>query len=464
MAVKDLPSEKNSSVKEETFTNTRRNIILAVVTCAGFLGPLAGNIYIPILPLMSEAFNVSTSIINGTVSVFMAVFAFSPLVWAALADVGGRKSLYMFSLLIFLVANILLTFLPAHIGALYTLRVIQAIGSSSVLSVGAGTVADITPPTIRGKTIATFMLGPQLGPIIGPILSLATTNGQWRWSFGILSIFTIVVYIAILFLLPETLRYLVGRGECYEGKSYFVKPKLYEKKRTAEDAKYPKPPKLSPLLYFKLARYLPVLISSVAGGLLFASFYGISVTFSRVLTNDYHFSNLHVCLSYLCPGIALIIGSMISGRLSDKLRRNRIAKGISFIPEDRFPIQLIGFLVAIAGFTGYGWTCEKHSHVVSIFVTVFISCFGTTWVLVTNLTYLTESAEGIPASNVAFGNFMRNAGAAICSGIITKLVERMGYGWCFTGLAFVNLGGATFMILLFSKGKHWREKYGYLTK
>ncbi|KAI2323325.1 Dityrosine transporter 1, partial [Ophidiomyces ophidiicola] len=59
------------------FPPARRHFILAVVTVAGFLGPLAGNIYLPALPVLARHFGVSASAINATVSVFMVVFAFA---------------------------------------------------------------------------------------------------------------------------------------------------------------------------------------------------------------------------------------------------------------------------------------------------------------------------------------------------------------------------------------------------
>lgn len=449
------------------FTPARAHLIIGIVTFAGFLGPLAGNIYIPILPLLQDVFNVSQTSINGTVSVFMAVFAISPLFWAALADIGGRKSLYIISLVIFIIANVLLACLPPNIASLYVLRIVQAIGASSVLSLGAGTIADITPPAKRGKTIAIFMLGPQLGPLLGPILSSVASGGNWRWTFGLLSILTGLVFFVILFLLPETLRCLVGKGECYGAggwKNWFLMPKLYQR-RIVEDAKgFPHPPKLSPIIYWKLARYYPVLISSIVGGFVFASLYAISVTFGTVLITHYSFTDLQTSLSYIAPGIGLILGSLINGNLSDKFRKNRIKKNGSFIPEERFAIQIFGFIFISAGLIGFGWVVQFHKHVVGLFATVIVASFGITWIMGTNTTYLTECAAGIPASNVAFGTLMRNAGAAISSAIIHKLIEKMGYGWCFTGLGLLNLVSLLLSLTLYLKGKEWREKYGYLTK
>lgn len=53
----------------------RRRLILSIVTAAGALGPLSGGIYLPVLPLLEREFNVGSTSINATVSVFMVTFA-----------------------------------------------------------------------------------------------------------------------------------------------------------------------------------------------------------------------------------------------------------------------------------------------------------------------------------------------------------------------------------------------------
>ncbi|WEW54885.1 Dityrosine transporter 1 [Emydomyces testavorans] len=71
------------------FSSPRRTFILTVITVAGFFGPLAGNIYLPALPVLTREFNVSTTAMNITVSVFMLVFAFGAFGSAAVVSMGA---------------------------------------------------------------------------------------------------------------------------------------------------------------------------------------------------------------------------------------------------------------------------------------------------------------------------------------------------------------------------------------
>lgn len=57
------------------FSINRRRFILAVVTAAGFFGPLCGAVYLPSLKLFQTIFKTSEAAVNGTVSMYMIVFA-----------------------------------------------------------------------------------------------------------------------------------------------------------------------------------------------------------------------------------------------------------------------------------------------------------------------------------------------------------------------------------------------------
>lgn len=444
------------------FPERRKKLILAIVTTAGFLGPLAGSIYLPMLPELQTDFHVSATVINATVSVFMVVFSIAPLMWAAWADFGGRKFLYMISLLIFVATCILLAALPAHIGILFAFRVVQAFGASSVQSLGAGTVADTIEPRKRGSAIAYFMLGPQLGPILGPILGGAiSSGGSWRWTFGFLAIIGALVWFIIFFFLPETLRCLVGDGSVYEKGAWVTKPQLRQARLIEEnDPRYPRPPKPSLRGYLRLMSYAPVTLVSVNAGLLFATYYGLAVTLAQQLKNTYGFTTAETGAAYLVPGCSLVLGSLSSGRLSDRLRARRKARhpDLPVIPEHRLPIQIFGVLLSMAGILGYGWMIHFKLHVAGVLIFSFLAGFGMTWVFVTNTTYLTECAPGLPASLVAIASFFRNMGAAIASVVIEPLINRMTFGWCFTGLALIDLFSVTMVVVLMVKGPKWRQE------
>ncbi|KAF2648818.1 MFS general substrate transporter [Lophiostoma macrostomum CBS 122681] len=455
-----LPAGDQKPPPYTQFSPTRQNLIVAIVTAAGFFSPLCGAVYLPSLILFEDIFKTTGTVINATVAVYMAVFAVAPLFGAAAADYGGRKSVYLWSLAIFLVANTLLAALPPNLGSLFTLRIFQAIGASMVTSVGAGTIADVTEPAKRATRLGIFLLGPQLGPVLGPFIGgQFSHHNRWRWVFGFLSLACFPVYLLILFLLPETLRCLVGDGSIYANSSWLVKPHFRQKK-VVEEGKYPHPPKPTVKGLFKLLTFVPNFIVSVASGLNFGGLYSIYIVFPRVWQKQYGFSGSETGYAYLAPGIFLLLASLAIGRLSDMLYRRQKANddGKAPVPERRLEIQVWGYVASAAGKVMWGWFTLRHYHPAAGLTASAIAGVGTGIIMVTSSSYQTECQPTAAALLVALSGLLRNAASSIASAIIDSLVDSMGYGWCFTGLAIMDvlcIGGLIFIRI---KGHVYRAK------
>ncbi|KAL8944141.1 MAG: hypothetical protein Q9216_000646 [Gyalolechia sp. 2 TL-2023] len=433
----------------------RRRFILGIVTATGFFGPLAGGIYLPALPTLQDVFNTSATTINATVSVFMAILSIAPLFWGSLADYGGRKPLYMVSLAIYIASNVLMAALPANLAAIFILRVVQGVGAAAGLSLGAGTVADITEPKDRASAISVVLLGPQLGPVLGPLLGGAITgSASWRWTFGFLAIACSAVYVLVVFCLPETLRSIVGNASCYANTSWIIRPR-WRQERVVDPAKFPRPPPPTLLGLIKLLRYPPIVIVSINNALLFGAYYGLNVTLPLFLEDRYGFTTAEVGAAYLAPGISLMIGSLLSGRVSDWHRAQYVKRSTDGQPhpEHRLHLQIPGVIVSLAGVLMYGWFVHFRVHVAAVIVSTAIAAFGMTWVFITTTSYLTESFKETPATLVALASLFRNPAAAVAAVVVPPLLPKMGIGWCFTGLALLELTcvGSIFFLMVYGK-------------
>ncbi|KAL2272069.1 hypothetical protein VTJ83DRAFT_1440 [Remersonia thermophila] len=454
--------EKDLATQPEpysAFTPQRRRFILIVITVAGFFGPLAGGIYLPALPVLENEFHASVTAINVTVSVFMLTFAFGPLFWSSFADWKGRRPLYLISLTIYIVANILLSAVPAHYAALVVLRIVQAFGSSSVVSMGAGSVADITEPKGRAFAMSVFLIGPQCGPIIGPVLGGAFAEANWRWIFGFLAISGFALWLVILFALPETLRARVGNGRIYKERSAFIWPPALSAPLVPSWARGPPPPVPTLKGYWRLFRYPPIGIVTFNTAMLYSTYFAISVNLPTELVLRYRWSPAAIGAGFVAVGTAMIVGSLCGGRFSDWRRRkaSSIALDGKVDPEFRLVDQIWGVLVCAAGCVMYGWFVHFSRHPAVVLLSTFLTGFGMNWVFVTSTAFLTECVPQQSAGAFALGNMLRNPGAAIAAVIIPSLVSRMGVGWCFTGLALLDLTiVASAVLLLRFKGPVWR--------
>lgn len=442
----------NSLQSPEVYSvyNRRKILFIFIATLCGSLGPLAANIFLPSIEVFERVFRTSKQAINGTISMFMFVIAFAPLFLSLWSDSYGRRPLLLTSLVVYLGANILILALPPSIIALYIFRAFQGFGASN-LAVGVGVVADISEPQHRAKAISYYMIGPQLGPVIGPMLGIVGAQFSWRYNFIILAIFGLISLLMVYFFLPETLRTLVGNGSDSTQNIFIPFSPRTKNETVVELPATSKRPGF--MLYLRLCWNRPVLLCAFSGGLAFSCFYAVTVSYSEVLTNIYDFSILHVCLAYFAPGAALIAGSIIFGTLSDLLRNQTDLKyGI----ESRFKLQIACLVPFLGSVVSFGWVAQSHGHRAYLILLTFLVAFFVSGILITNTTYLSELSRKQPASYVAFGNLIRNLGAAAFVACVNPLTRRLGYGWGFTVYALSCVVSLVFSVLVLQFGSRWR--------
>lgn len=290
-----------------------------------------------------------------------------------------------------------------------------------------------------------------------------------------------MLWLIILFSLPETLRARVGNGQIdrEEGKIFF--PPWPFSKLAPESDRGPLPPKPTLVGYWRLFRYPPIGIVSFNTAILYSSYFCIAVQLPSALEDVYHWSSSEVGAGYVAVGIAMIAGSMSGGRFSDWRRARAVkARGEDkVVPENRLIDQIWGIFPCSGGLLMFGWFVHYKIHPAAVIVATFLSKstqgfwamqesplilydiagFGMSWIFVATNAFLTECIAQQAAGAFALGNMLRNPAAAIAAAIIHPLVIRMGWGWCFSGLALVNffIVGAAIMVLRV-RSPHWRKQ------
>lgn len=189
-----------SSKPYSAFPISTRWFISALVGVAAIFSPISSNIFVPAIPTLAQAFGKSEQDISLAVTVYLVFQAVTPSFFGSLSDTYGRRPVYIVTLSVYLCANIGLAVMPTtHYWLLLFLRGLQSTGGSAVISIGAGSVADVAEPRERGKFFAIFQLGAMLGPAVGPLIGgvLSSTLG-WRSIFWFLVISCAVVLIPLI--------------------------------------------------------------------------------------------------------------------------------------------------------------------------------------------------------------------------------------------------------------------------
>lgn len=181
-----------------------KNLIYVLIPLIALTGFIAVDIYFPSLPAIGDAFLISDSLAQATVTAYLCGFASSQLVYGPLSDHWGRRPILLVGLVIFIVGSIGCIFAPS-IDTLIAARLIQGLGAGA----GATLVQVLLRDLLSGRKLlqissyqtivmsTAFALAPALGGYIQEYFNFIG-NFIFMLAFG-----SITLLLIILFL-PET--------------------------------------------------------------------------------------------------------------------------------------------------------------------------------------------------------------------------------------------------------------------
>jgi MFS family permease len=181
-------------------TDTRENrYILIIVVLTSFAGPLLFGAVSIALPSMARELSMNAIQMGWVTMVFSLTGAILILPFGRLADIFGRKRIFIIGLLINTVA-VAFTAFSTSAYMLIALQFVQGIGFSMLVSTGTALLTSAYQPQQRGRMfgimVAAVYLGMALGPTFGGLL---THNFGWRSIFAptfILQIPAIIIVFA----------------------------------------------------------------------------------------------------------------------------------------------------------------------------------------------------------------------------------------------------------------------------
>lgn len=216
---------------------------------------------------------------------------------------------------------------------------------------------------------------------------------------------------------------------------------------------------------------LPVMISIwrvptntvvlICSGFLFAAQYTIVYTCSVTLAAaPYSYNPLQIGLVILAFGIGNMTGSLVGGRISDRvLKRLTARNGGKSTPEMRLKAAYSGMPLIIASFLVYAWTLDFKTHIAGPVVALFFGGFSILFVYSNTLAYLVDANPGKSSSAVGNNSMVRGICACVMSQIALPILKAIGDGGLYTLFAGLLTLSCCGLVLISLKGARWREKY-----
>ncbi|MCG9650860.1 multidrug effflux MFS transporter [Vibrio brasiliensis] len=177
---------------------------LVLLTLLVLFSPLAIDIYLPALPLISSTFHVEHALAQDTITWFLFAMGVGQLFAGPLADKLGRRTVALGGVSIYAMSA-LLAWSAQNIEWMLVSRLLQGLGACATSVAAFATVRDIFGPQKSGKMIS-YLNGaicfiPALAPILG---SWLTQQFGWRSNFSFMAGFAVVVLVMLWKGLKET--------------------------------------------------------------------------------------------------------------------------------------------------------------------------------------------------------------------------------------------------------------------
>jgi EmrB/QacA subfamily drug resistance transporter len=178
--------------------------VVATVCVGAFMGQLDASIVTLALPTMQQDFGVGMGAVEWVALAYLLVLVALVTVVGRLADMVGRKLLYIYGFGAFVVGSALCGVAPS-LGTLVVARVLQGVGAAMLQANSVALIAHAMPKDKLGRGIgvqgAAQALGLALGPMVGGLL---IGLGGWRLIFLVNVPAGIVGMLLGWFLLPRT--------------------------------------------------------------------------------------------------------------------------------------------------------------------------------------------------------------------------------------------------------------------
>ena len=164
---------------------------------------LSMSVFLPSLPSMTEFFKTDYSLVQLSVSLYLACTAVVQLIAGPLSDYFGRRNIVLAALILLILATIGCYFAQT-IEAFLFFRVLQA-SIATLMAISRAIVRDMATPEKAASMLGYVTMGMSVAPMIAPSIGgFFDTYYNWQATFLFVIIFSIGLFLLCWFDLGET--------------------------------------------------------------------------------------------------------------------------------------------------------------------------------------------------------------------------------------------------------------------
>ncbi len=171
-----------------------------------FLGlqPITTDLYLPALPVLTQALGASMPQAQLTLSALLLCFGISQLVWGPVSDQYGRRPVLMAGLVLYVLASVGSAF-SASMESLIFWRALQGAAMGAPVMCARAMVRDLYAPQEAAKVMSKGLSGLGLIAVLCvPVGSVISAYVGWRYALVALAVFGAATLLLVFLKFTET--------------------------------------------------------------------------------------------------------------------------------------------------------------------------------------------------------------------------------------------------------------------
>lgn len=185
-------------------SKARAIALVITLTGAAFLNTMSNQAVVIILPTIGRDLDIPAARQQWIVSAYSLTFGCFLLLWGRIADVCGKKKVFIWGSAWVCLTTLVCPFVPDEIG-FDVFRGLQGLGAAANVPTAIGILGVTFPPgKAKNYAFATYSSGAPLGSVIGNILGgVVGQYASWRWVLWILAMLAAMITVAGHFVIPQ---------------------------------------------------------------------------------------------------------------------------------------------------------------------------------------------------------------------------------------------------------------------
>lgn len=458
-----MPPETTAAGKHTV--RTSKAGLLIVATIATFMGPFMVSAVNIILPAMETEFAMGAVLLSWIANAYLLSTAVMLVPMAKIADMAGRKKIFVTGLWLFAMATLMIATAPS-IWTLLGLRVLQGAGAAMVSTTGIAIVASVFPAAERGRAIGIVVAAVYIGLSTGPFAA-GYLSVMWGWRSIFITAFPFGLVSAVLATFMIKDEWADARGQPLDVTGIF----LYAAALIAFMLGLSTMPGISASLslvsgilvfgvfvWHELRADYPVVevslfrhnrgfsFSSLAALINYAATFAISFYMSLYLQYIKGLSPQNAGLILVTQPVIMAVFSPIAGRLSDRFEASYIAtSGMALCAAGLFCLSMLGHttpvhaILAVLMMVGFGFALFSSPNMNAIMGSVTQRYYGLASGTVATMRLIGQMLS-MAVATMFFAVFIGNVAITAENQDRLLMATRFGFatfcGFCLIGIYF----------------------------